>query len=305
MKINLRFEGGLGDHLLANRFLPAIKESFPDSEIHMFSDTEGNPRSSDLLWELFDWYETTTVIPTRKDKNFKLKSAFCSEEIYPAHIDNIPDKFRDRMINDCDLFFDLHIDGLKWQRYNFPWQRYFFSFPQPKGYDNIVLEKPFILCHFFSRKDSPYIMDEWYVSKLVKEISKEYNLVLVADKNNPDSIYFNNKIAVENCKVVTPEMKEVFRLAGQCSAFIGIDSGIRYVPYHFCKPTFVFSKYCSQFGQVAHSHLVRWLLFKDAVFPLYFPVDRAAKILTNSIINPLGGFFGTEDGVQSFVDRNL
>ena len=41
-------EGGLGDHFAANRFIPAIKEKYPNCEIDLFSDTECNSHQSEI-----------------------------------------------------------------------------------------------------------------------------------------------------------------------------------------------------------------------------------------------------------------
>jgi len=35
MNISVRLEGGLGDHLLANRFVHAIKDKFSNAEIYI------------------------------------------------------------------------------------------------------------------------------------------------------------------------------------------------------------------------------------------------------------------------------
>ena len=53
MEINVRMEGGLGDHILANRFVLAIKEKYPQSEIRMWSDTEGSRFQSQLIQDLW------------------------------------------------------------------------------------------------------------------------------------------------------------------------------------------------------------------------------------------------------------
>ena len=56
MKISVRMEGGLGDHLLANRFIPAIKEQWPGCKIDLWSDTEGNKFQSDVLKKMWPSY---------------------------------------------------------------------------------------------------------------------------------------------------------------------------------------------------------------------------------------------------------
>ena len=70
MKISVRMEGGLGDHLLANRFVPSILDKYPNSKIHLFSDTNGNSLQSDILLNLYDFYDSRTLI-YRKYENYK------------------------------------------------------------------------------------------------------------------------------------------------------------------------------------------------------------------------------------------
>ena len=128
MKISVRFEGGLGDHILANRFIPGILEKHPGAEIHMFSDTGGNPLQSDTLLSLFDYYSSRTLL-RRKDKKFTLNTQF-GKENFPSHTRNIDDSQR-RYMSGFDKFFNLHIDWLEWLDYDIDWQRHFYSFPTP------------------------------------------------------------------------------------------------------------------------------------------------------------------------------
>ena len=68
-------EGGLGDHILANRFVPAILDKYPKAEINLFSDTGGKSLQSDVLTSLFNHFKSRTLI-YRKSDQFKIKSQF-------------------------------------------------------------------------------------------------------------------------------------------------------------------------------------------------------------------------------------
>ena len=108
MKIAARMEGGIGDHLLSNRFVHAIRDKHPDSEICIFSDTENNPNQMALLSKLWpSIYKNYKVLGKRKDANFKIKSAF-GNETYPSHISNMAEGFDQEILN-FDKFYDLHI----------------------------------------------------------------------------------------------------------------------------------------------------------------------------------------------------
>jgi ADP-heptose:LPS heptosyltransferase len=283
MNISVRLEGGLGDHLLANRLVHAIKDKYPNSDIIAFSDTENNHKSINLLKSLYpNIYKETFVIPNRIDKNFKINTRF-GEEIYSAHINNLPKDIYDK-INSYDKFYDLHIDSLKWMNYDFDWLRYFYFFPKPEIEFNKEKNNSYILTHLFSRPDSPYNLEQWYVISLIKKISEFINVVVVTEEkylSYYEDLISNNNIIFET----SDNTLDIFSLANDCLAFIGIDSGIRYIPYHFSKPAFVFSKYCKSYGNVAYSHLLRWLIYKNHVLPMHFGIDTVIQMLKNSIEN--------------------
>jgi len=282
MKINVRMEGGFGDHLAANRFIPAILEKYPSGQIKLFSDTENNEKSLNTLLKLFpEFYKRGgEVIKERSSKNFSIISQF-GEENYPCAIENQLSDTIDQMINKCDLFYDLHIDGLKWMHHDYDWLRYYFHFPRPKGFE--IKDNNFVLCHLYARPDSVYNSEQWYVESLLKELSKIINIKIITEENFVN--YYSNLKNIENVEILTPGISEIFELASQCSVFIGIDSGIRYIPYHFSKPTFVFSKSCSEIGSVSYSHLIRWLIFKNQVLPMHYDIQKTAKIIENSLNN--------------------
>lgn len=291
MNIAIRTEGGLGDHLLANRFSAAIREKYPTSFITLFSDTQGNPSSANLLFDFFPYiYNKTEVISCRKNKNFKIKSQF-GTEIYPAHINNLPDNFIEKF-NKSDKFYDLHIDSLSWLKQDFDWLRYYYFFPKPENiYDisyNIAPDK-YILCHLYSRPDSPYNLDKNYVINLINNLKQILNVIIITQEEYKN--YYSEVFNSDKVYITTPNLKECFYLAAKCEIFIGIDSGIRYIPYHFSKPVFVFSKYCRDFGSVAPSHLIRWLLFEKNVFPINFDIEKVTTIIQNNLTNPAYSLF--------------
>jgi hypothetical protein len=299
-------EGGLGDHLLANRFGAAIREKYPNAKISLYSDTEGNPSSSKLLMELFsDFYDCSHVISHRKEKDFTISTRF-GKEHYPSHLSNMPDDVLNEF-SKSDKFYDLHIDGLKWLKYDFDWLRYYYFFPKPKINFNKEYhgKNPYLLCHLFSRPDSPYILNKEYTIDLLKKFSRLIDVVVITTEEHRN--FYNDLSGISNIHVLTPDLKGCFSLASECSAFLGIDSGIRYIPYHFSKPVFVFSKYCEKYGQVAPSHLARWLIFEKNVFPMHLDQDAVCKVVQNSITNSAYQIFPYYlDRIEDFiVDRKL
>jgi hypothetical protein len=285
-------EGGLGDHLLANRFVPAILDKYTDAKIKIFSDTENNSKSLEMLLHFFpSFYQRGgEVIKERANKNYKIISQF-GEEIYPAAIENQTEYIKNKMIKECDIFYDLHIDGLNWVNHDYDWIRYYFHFPKPEKVESKIKNKDedFVLCHLYSRPDSIYNVEQWYAETLIEEVAKSIKVKIITEKQYSD-FYFklkNNK----NIEILTPDIFEIFEISSKCSCYIGIDSGIRYIPYHFSKPTFVLSNYCNSIGNVVYSHLIRWLIFKNQTLPMHFNVKKTAKIIINSINNKASYLF--------------
>ena len=304
-KIAIRLEGGLGDHLLANRFVHSIKEKYPNNHLHIFSDTEGNANSINVLQSLFpSIYKNFTVLGKRKNTNYKIHSIF-GEEVYPAHINNLPEEFLND-IKSYDKFYDLHIDGLKWTKYDFDWLKYYYFFPTPEIKLTSPYEGKYIMAHLYARPNSPYNLDQWYSIALLNKLSQTNNIVVITMEEHKHfySEVFDNKNIIIDC---SNNIIDIFKIAKNCELFIGIDSGIRYIPYHFSKPVFVFSKYCQQYGNVAYSHLIRWLIFEKNVLPMHSNIEDVNRILNNVIKNKCFGLYpNLPDNIEQYiVDRNV
>jgi hypothetical protein len=304
-KIAIRLEGGLGDHLLGNRFVHAIKEQHPTNDLHIFSDTENNSNSINILQNLFpSIYKNLTVLGKRTSPNYKIHSIF-GEEVYPAHINNLSEEFLQN-IKSYNKFYDLHIDGLKWLKADFDWLRYYYFFPKPEINLISPYKEPYIMAHLYARPDSPYNLEQWYTIALLNKLSETNKIIIITmeeHKNFYAEILNNNNIVIDCADNVI----DIFKIASNCELFIGIDSGIRYIPYHFSKPVFVFSKYCQQYGQVAYSHLIRWLIFEKNVFPMHFQIEEVSRIINNVIKNKSFALYpNLPDNIEQYiVDREL
>lgn len=307
MNISIRLEGGLGDHLLGNRFISAILDANPGGNLSIFSDTDGNSKSIEILKKLFPGtYKNSYCIEKRKSQIFSINTIF-GKENYPAHLSNLPDDFL-QQIQQSDKFYDLHIDSLKWLNYDFDWLRYYYFFPKPQIKIKQKYSGKYIMAHLYSRPDSPYNLDKTYVIDLLNKLSKikDCKIVVVTMEEHKD--YYTDLLNNENIIIDTSDnVLDIFEIASACSAFIGIDSGIRYIPYHFSKPVFVFSKYCDRYGSVAPSHLIRWLIFEKNVLPINLDTQLVSNILINCITNPAGQLFPQyiNDINRVVVDRKL
>ena len=292
--VSIRLEGGIGDHLLANRFVGAIKEKHPDAQLNFYSDTENNHKQINLLkhaWPSIYTNNNCRVIESRKSKNFKVKTQF-GEEIYNCHLDNIPDEYN-RLFNDSDYFYNLCIDNLDWLNYTFDWKRYFYFFPRPEI--NIKLpdiKDSYILTHLLPRPNSDHNIEQWYAIELIKKLLKSGKQVVSVCQTEYMNFY---KDIVDlndpNFKLTDCSLEEFFILSQACSAFIGVDSGLRYFPLHYGKPTYVFSKYCQQPFQAWPSHILRWLVFEKYTLPMHYDVNYVTALIINSSAHPASSFF--------------
>lgn len=264
--ILIRFEGGIGDCLLGNRFLHAVKEKYPTSNLKIAFDTGVNNKQETLM--RFLWpsiYKETYTIGEKLSKNFICKNKKNQDVMYLEHPDNLPTKFKND-ISKSDFYFDLHVASLKFLNYDIPWQKYYYFFPRPeviKPYTGKLPDK-FILVHFYPRPDSFHSLDQNNSIKIIKELQKLLPVVVICQKE-----YFD---WYKNCTewIIDCPIEEIFDVASKCEIFFGADSSIRYIPLHFGKPSFVLSKHCNQafnLGAVNLAHLARWSVFRDKMLP--------------------------------------
>lgn len=292
MKISVRMEGGLGDHLLANRFIPAIKEQWPGCEIDLWSDTEGNKFQSDVLKKMWpSHFNDIFVLEEKRHKSLKIKSSNFPEEDYRGSIKNVKPTDLELMQGGYDKFYDLHIDSLEWMNYDFDWFKHFQVFPTPENkgrmfYPNAMFPDKFILAHLYARDGADSNMEDWYIEKLVKSITQEFDMIILY---NEESEHKYKKLMSQNLDrlhFMDETVISIFDISARCTAMLAIDSGIRYIPYHYGKPVFTFSKYCTQYGVVQYSYLIRWLLNDKYVLPLHYDVSSAGTMLKNCLRNP-------------------
>lgn len=289
MRISVRIEGGLGDHFAANRFIPAIKEKYPSCSIDLYSDTEGNKLQSSILNEMWpSHFNNTFIIEEKKYEKLKIKCANFPDEDYPSSIKNVPDKIYKKMASEYDLFYDLHIDSLGWLKHDYDWLKYFKTFPTPENRADLNIKTPdnFILAHLYARDKADSNMEDWYIEKLIENISQEFDIIILYDEQSEHK--YKKLIAKNLNKVhfIHASLREIFYLSSKCVAAFGVDSGIRYIPYHYSKPTFTFSKYCKQYGKVQYSYLIRWLFDDKFILPMHHDVKTSGQIIKNTLRNP-------------------
>ena len=287
MKISVRFEGGLGDHLLANRFIPGILERNPGAEIHMFSDTGGNTLQSDTLLSLYNFYTSRTLLE-RKSKDYKIKTQFGNEN-FPAHLSNIKDDQREHMLN-FDAFYNLHIDWLEWLDYDIGWQQRFNFFPKPTSkifrFEN---KRPYIVMHIASDNlGNNHRMSEEYIKNLINGINDKYD-VFVLSTNSTDEFVKSRTPKSKRVKIINAPLPQVIQIIKGCTGIFAIDSGIKYFGFTFNKPTLCWAKESARPHSCPYAFQIRWLTFPQLMFPLEHDAEYMNNCMTNLI--ETGNFF--------------
>lgn len=282
MKISVRLEGGLGDCLLGNRFVSAIKEKYPESSITAYIDSEGKTFQKQSLSYLYPHvYSDIKVIPSKKYKELWVDSQFGQEKHYGA-LENVPEEIRIEM-ESYDRFYDLHIDSMKWVSYDFDWYRYFKFFPKA-AQNKPPPEEEYILCHLVSSSSKEHLMSKGYIEDLITELKttdKKIYIISTPETNDYYSEFQNDK----QITIVNDSIENICDLISGAKVFVATDSGFRYIAYGYSVPTVTFSKQCFAPFEVLKSHYARWLMYPELTFPLSFDYKYisiiAKKILWN------------------------
>lgn len=285
MRVSVRLEGGLGDHLCANRFIPAIREEHPDAEITAYSDTENNSFQKECLEILYpDFYKEIKVIPRKKYKEFWVDCQF-GQDNYHGALENLPDNWVNEM-KSYDKFYDLHIDSLKWLDYDFDWYRYFKFFPAPTIKKN-KNKDPYIIFQLHTsrsgEKNKSHYLEPWYVKKLINTLSQNHKCKIISTPELLDEyVEFEGN---DNVEIVIGEIKHIINEIKDASLFLGIDSGFRFIGYSFSVPAILFGTYYNQPNWCAPFHQIRWSLFPEQCFPLHHDYKHISSLALNILEN--------------------
>lgn len=288
MKINIYMEGGIGDHLLANRLVPAIYEKYPNAELHIFSDTENNFQQKTILEYLYkSFYKSITVIPNKKYKQLIISSQFNNEEIYNGCIDNVPDKIRDKMEKNCDIFLNLHLDSLVFlDEKRFDFNKYFYSFPKPEiSLQNYI--GPYIISHLISSSSCEHRLNDWYITRLVKDLDMFCNSIgfrhIIISTNEFNKYYAEVLKSTTNTNILNSDIIGVCDMVINAQLMVSVDSGFRPIAYPLMSVVSL-SKQCPRPNEMPISHILRWNPIKP-YFPLNYNTTDIIKTI-EKLLNP-------------------
>jgi ADP-heptose:LPS heptosyltransferase len=285
IEIAVRFEGGSGDCLLANRFVAAIKEKYPNSEITAYIDSEGKTFQKEILQLLYgSLYKSIEIIPHKKYKEFWVDCQFGTDN-YKGALENVPDSVSE-IFSTYDKFYDLHIDSLKWIDYDFDWLRYFRFFPRP-DVEFANSRGDYVLFHLISSSSVGHRLEDWYIARLITEVAKNHKCVIISTEDT--NKFYDGVANLPNVEIFNGPAEDVCGLISNAKFMISTDSGFRYVAYGYGVPTVTFSANCKTPYSPAPSHMIRWLIFPETCYPLNYDAKDIADIC-NKIVSGERGY---------------
>jgi ADP-heptose:LPS heptosyltransferase len=280
--ISVRLEGGLGDCLLGNRFVSAIKEKYPKSSITAYIDSEGKTFQKEALQMLYpSMYKEIKIIPNKKYKEFWIDCQFGCDNYYGG-LENVPDDILEEM-QSYDKFYDLHIDSLKWLDYDFDWLRYFKFFPRPEI--NNDSSENYIVCHLISSASIGHRLDINYLNDLLIKMNDilPYKIYIISTK---ETNHFYDRVSkLDRIQIFNGSIEEICSLISNAKLMLSTDSGFRYIAYGYSIPTITYSQQSSQPFSALPSHQLRWLMFPETCFPLNFDSNFIVSLLSKILEN--------------------
>lgn len=236
-----------------------------------------------------NFYKEIKIIPTKKYKPFIVDCQF-GEDNYYGSLDNVPDDWRKEM-ESFPVFLDMHLDALKWTKYDFDWFRYFYFFPKPEiksCYPN-PRPKDYVVFHLASETSGGHKLDQFYIDLLIQKISQFIPCFIISTPKTND--LYENIRDLSNVTLFNGSIAEVFDLIQQAKVMVSTDSGFRYIAHGCGIPVLTFSAQSPAPHQALPSHQLRWLLFPNNCFPLNYNASYISKIVKNILDEKAVGLY--------------
>lgn len=266
--------GGIGDHLLANRFVPAIIEQYMPNEIDII-----RPYLNNIDEHIGKNYPLFIA----KNFNFYNKVVYV-KKTYSTHPDiwidmqNTTNEF-DEFIN-YDKVYNFVPDSMIWKNYtDLPLAKYYKFFPKP----DILLnnENKNYIFFFPTARENQHAMHQIPKDKAKKivEFAKQNDIKLLCPVA-PDNKFLINYCNEIDLDIHYCDLDELWQFSKNCNGVISCDSGPRFFPLHFGKPEVVVTNFFNE------DFMVRWLLNPNWVMPMESTTEQIFERL-NILLNPI------------------
>jgi hypothetical protein len=306
MNILCKLEGGLGDCFIGNKFIHAVKEIYPDADYTIAFETESNFYQENCMKSLWPTlYKNTFTLGKRLNSSYVTKNKHGMSIFYPQAIENLADNFKDT-IKKYDKYYDFHVSSLNFMGYeDIDWLKWYSFFPRPEvnvSYNGNLPDK-FILVHLYPRKSAETSLDRDYGLELIKSLKNVLPVVAICNKEDADWYDGTPDLLLYDLSIT-----DIFYIASKCSVCYAADSSIRFIPLHYGKPTFVFSRWCDKANSVKDlkvAHSFRWLLLRQTILPIRHDINKVIKLTKNLLKNPAYNIYpefsdGLEVAIQDF-----
>jgi ADP-heptose:LPS heptosyltransferase len=117
-------------------------------------------------------------------------------------------------------------------------------------------------------------MEEWYVGRLIEELSKTLPCVIIS---TPETNHFYKNVLRDNVRLINTTVSKAFDIIARSKLMLATDSGFRCLAYGADVPTLTFSSSSDAPHQAIPSHQIRWLPFPHHSFPLNFDAVYVAE----------------------------
>ena len=196
------------------------------------------------------------------------------------------------MTENYDLFFDLHLDSLKFLNYDIPFEKYFYTFPKPEiTQPNFI--GPYIISHLISSTSQEHRLNDWYVTRLVKDLDAYCKSI--GSRNflisTPEFNKFYDEVMKDcsNTHILNSDITGVCDMILNAQLMVSVDSGFRPVAYPLM-PVVSLSKQCFAPNQMNISHVLRWNPIKP-YFPLNHNTSDIIKTIDKLLTSPDKKFY--------------
>lgn len=287
-RINVRLEGGVGDLILASRFLLAVREMYPDSFVSVFISNDANKKYNGFFarhWGyLFDGYEDEVEI---NDREFQITSQF-GQEKWTAAFENIKEEWRTKML-DCDRFYNFHLDALDFtSAKDIAWQKFLKCVPRPENVEvKEIIPSNTIILNLYAREGHSSAISKENANAIIGALRGSNNVIVLAPSEDvKESFYSEHKDLVR-----VTDLEETLGLISQCALGVSLDSGIRCMFYSFGKPCLTLCSLVKAPFQVPTSHVIRWYPWTEHMLPVDMKPLYVALLAENILENPLCGLY--------------
>lgn len=279
MKINILLEGGVGDLILATRFVAAVREQYPESHITVFVNNDKNDKYNSFLDKHWGhlWNSFEPNVERISDKH-QIVSQFGPEN-YNAAINNIKPEWRTKL-NDCDKFYNFHLDALKFLEYqDIPWLKYMKCVPRPRNLEPALYAD--VVVNLYARPDHFSAITKQQSDSIIDNIKGSHKTLIIAPNEEVKNTFYEKHKEITVCADLT----ESLSIISKSKIGVSIDSGLRCMFYPFGLGCYTLCALAQKPFEIVQSHVVRWYMWPEHILPIDVKPAYLSTLVDNALEN--------------------